>query len=153
MALVSVTGGKKHQRNLAQDVAYWAIYELMHGNMGNNIEVDIEITDLYKREGLVGSCCWGEDNLMPRDFEIEVDKDLNDEMLEQAKDNGVWINSGDGNGLVFAIEFADGSLGLVQNKKGELLQVNFDDDSYTLPTTDIDMDIRNLNKEELPPGA
>ena len=81
------------------------------------------------------------------------DKDLNDEMLEQAKDNGVWINSGDGNGLVFAIEFADGSLGLVQNKKGELLQVNFDDDSYTLPTTDIDMDIRNLNKEELPPGA
>ena len=81
------------------------------------------------------------------------DQDLNDEMLEQAKDNGVWINSGDGNGLVFAIEFADGSLGLVQNKKGELLQVNFDDDSYTLPTTDIDMDIRNLNKEELPPGA
>ena len=80
------------------------------------------------------------------------DKELNDEMLEQAKDNGVWINSGDGNGLVFAIEFADGSLGLVQNKKGELLQVNFDDDSYTLPTTNIDMDVRNLN-EELPPGA
>jgi len=80
------------------------------------------------------------------------DKELNDEMLEQAKDNGVWINSGDGNGLVFAIEFADGSLGLVQNKKGELLQVNFDDDSYKLPTTDIDMDIRNPN-EELPPGA
>ena len=81
MALVSVSGGKKHQRNLAQDVAYWAIYELMHGNMGNNIEVDIELTDLYKREGLVGSCCWGEDNLMPRDFEIEVDKDLNDDEL------------------------------------------------------------------------
>jgi len=81
------------------------------------------------------------------------DKDLNDEMLEQAQDNGVWINSADGNGLVFAIEFSDGSLGLVQNKKGELLQVNFDDDSYKLPTTDIDMDIRNLKKEELPPGA
>jgi hypothetical protein len=81
------------------------------------------------------------------------DKELNDEMLEQAKENGVWINSGDGNGLVFAIEFPNGSLGLVQNKKEELLQVNFDDDSYTLPTTDIDMDIRNLNKEELPPGA
>ena len=79
------------------------------------------------------------------------DKELNDEMLEQAKDNGVWINSGDGNGLVFAIEFADGSLGLVQNKKGELLQVNFDDDSYKLPTTNIDMDIRNFNKD-LPPG-
>ena len=75
------------------------------------------------------------------------DQDLNDEMLEQAQDNGVWINSADGNGLVFAIEFSDGSLGLVQNKKGELLQVNFDDDSYKLPTTDIDMDIRNLKKE------
>jgi len=81
------------------------------------------------------------------------DQELNDEMLEQAKDNGVWINSGDGNGLVFAIEFADGSLGLVQNKKGELLQVNFDDDSYKLPTTNIDMDIRDINKEDLPSGA
>ena len=81
------------------------------------------------------------------------DQDLNDEMLEQAQDNGVWINSADGNGLVFAIEFSDGALGLVQNKKGELLQVNFDDDSYKLPTTDIDMDIRNLKKEELPSGA
>jgi hypothetical protein len=63
--------------------------------------------------------------------------ELNEEMLEQAKDNGVWINNADGSGIVFAIEFADGSLGLVENEKGELLQINFDDDSYKLPGTDI----------------
>tara|TARA_R110000803_G_scaffold95040_1_gene162791 strand:- start:3668 stop:5779 length:2112 start_codon:yes stop_codon:yes gene_type:complete len=79
------------------------------------------------------------------------DEELNNEMLEQAKDNGVWINSPDGNGLIFAIEFSDGSLGLVKNKKGNLLQVNFDDDSYILPETNIYMDIKT--KQELPPGA
>ena len=63
--------------------------------------------------------------------------ELNEEMLEQAKDNGVWINNADGSGIVFAIEFADGSLGLVENEQGELLQINFDDDSYKLPGTDI----------------
>ena len=74
--------------------------------------------------------------------------DLNEEMLEQAKDNGVWINNSDGSGIVFAIEFADGSLGLVENEKGELLQINFDDDSYELPGTDIIIEMGQSKEEE-----
>ena len=31
-------------------------------------------------------------------------------MIEQAKKNGVWLNTADGNGLVFAIKFFDGAL-------------------------------------------
>tara|TARA_R100001163_G_C5048110_1_gene185171 strand:- start:537 stop:980 length:444 start_codon:yes stop_codon:yes gene_type:complete len=81
MALVSVTGGKKTQRLLAQDTAYWAIYELMHGNMANNIEVDISITNLWEREELIGVCCWSEDNIRPRVFEIEIDKNIDDDEL------------------------------------------------------------------------
>ena len=81
MALVSVTGGKKSQRHLVQDVSYWAIYELMHGNMANNIEVDINITNLCEREKVVGMCSWSEDNIRPRVFEIEIDKDLDDREL------------------------------------------------------------------------
>ena len=76
--------------------------------------------------------------------------ELNEEMLDQAKDNGVWINNADGSGIVFAIEFADGSLGLVENEKGELLQINFDDDSYKLPGTDIIINMGQQDEEQQP---
>jgi len=74
--------------------------------------------------------------------------ELNEEMLDQAKDNGVWINNADGSGIVFAIEFADGSLGLVENEQGELLQINFDDDSYKLPGTDVIINMGQSDEEE-----
>jgi len=74
--------------------------------------------------------------------------ELNEEMLDQAKDNGVWINNADGSGIVFAIEFGDGSLGLVENEQGELLQINFDDDSYKLPGTDVVINMGQQDKEE-----
>lgn len=78
------------------------------------------------------------------------DEELNEEMLAQAKENGVWVNNADGSGIVFAIPFADGSLALVENKKGELLELKFDDGSHLLPTTDIriDLEIYETNKEE-----
>ena len=76
--------------------------------------------------------------------------ELNEEMLDQAKDNGVWINNADGSGIVFAIEFADGSLGLVENEQGELLQINFDDDSYKLPGTDIIINMGQIDEEQQP---
>jgi len=78
------------------------------------------------------------------------DEELNEEMLAQAKENGVWVNNADGSGIVFAIPFADGSLALVENKKGELLELKFNDGSHLLPTTDIriELDIYETNKEE-----
>lgn len=78
------------------------------------------------------------------------DDEINEEMLAQAKDKGVWVNSADGSGIVFAIPFPDGSLGLVENKKGELLELKFDDGSHVLPTTNIllGLEIYKTNKEE-----
>ncbi len=78
------------------------------------------------------------------------DDEINEEMLAQAKDKGVWVNSADGSGIVFAIPFPDGSLGLVENKKGELLELKFDDGSHVLPTTNIllDLEVYRTNKEE-----
>tara|TARA_B100000902_G_C26776737_1_gene653083 strand:- start:127 stop:636 length:510 start_codon:yes stop_codon:yes gene_type:complete len=78
------------------------------------------------------------------------DQELNEEMLAQAKENGVWVNNADGSGIVFAIPFADGSLALVENKKGELLELKFDDGSHILPTTNIriELEIYETNKEE-----
>jgi len=78
------------------------------------------------------------------------DKILNEEMLAQAKQNGIWVNAADGSGIVFAIPFPNGELALVENKKGELLKINFDDGSHILPTTNvlIDLEIYDTNKVE-----
>jgi len=80
------------------------------------------------------------------------EEELNSSMIEQAKKNGVWLNTADGNGLVFAIKFFDGTFGLVQNKKGELLRFDFDDDSYLLPGTDIIMDKLTKKDDDIPPA-
>jgi len=80
----------------------------------------------------------------------ENDELLAEEMLSQAQERGVWVNNADGSGIVFAIPFSDGSLGLVENKKGELLELKFDDGSHVLPTTNIllDLKIYRTNKIE-----
>jgi len=78
------------------------------------------------------------------------EEELNSSMIEQAKDNGVWLNTADGNGLVFAIKFFDGTYGLIQNKEGKLLRFDFDDDSFVLPGTDIFMDKLTKKKEDDP---
>jgi hypothetical protein len=80
------------------------------------------------------------------------EEELNSSMIEQAKKNGVWLNTADGNGLVFAIKFFDGTFGLVQNEKGELLRFDFDDDSYKLPGTDIIMDKLTKKDDDTPPA-
>ena len=82
------------------------------------------------------------------------DEELNNAMKNQMQENGVWLNTPDGNGLVYAIKFKNGSYGLLENEKGELLKFNFDDDSYNLPGTNIkinptfrDPDIEKLVQE------
>jgi len=82
------------------------------------------------------------------------EQELNESMIDQAKRNGVWLNSADGSGLVFAIKFFDGTFGIVTNKEGKELKFNFDDDSYILPHTNIILDFeRPKSLEEKIGGA
>ena len=82
------------------------------------------------------------------------EQELNESMIDQAKRNGVWLNSADGSGLVFAIKFFDGTFGIVTNKEGKELKFNFDDDSYILPHTNIILDFeRPKSLEEKTGGA
>jgi len=82
------------------------------------------------------------------------EQELNESMIDQAKKNGVWLNSADGSGLVFAIKFFDGTFGIVTNKEGKELKFNFDDDSYILPHTNIILDFeRPKSLEEKIGGA
>ena len=79
----------------------------------------------------------------------ENDELLSEEMLSQAQERGVWVNNADGSGIVFAIPFPDGSLGLVENKKGELLELKFDDGSHILPTTNILLDLKIYKQNKI----
>ena len=79
----------------------------------------------------------------------ENDELLAEEMLSQAQERGVWVNNADGSGIVFAIPFPDGSLGLVENKKGELLELKFDDGSHILPTTNILLDLKVYKTQKI----
>ncbi len=79
----------------------------------------------------------------------ENDELLSEEMLSQAQERGVWVNNADGSGIVFAIPFPDGSLGLVENKKGELLELKFDDGSHVLPTTNILLDLKIYKQNKI----
>ena len=76
------------------------------------------------------------------------DEMLNKEMKRQIKDNGIWVNSADGSGIVLSVKLADGSVGLVSNKKGEVIKINFDDTSFKIPGTNIDMNT-SLQKTEM----
>ena len=76
--------------------------------------------------------------------EVSVDE-LNESVIDQAKRNGVWLNTADGSGIVFAIKFYDGTFGIVTNKEGKQLKLNFDDDSFLLPHTNV---IMTMEKEK-----
>ena len=77
-----------------------------------------------------------------------TDDELNKSMKIQIQKNGMWVNTADGNGIVLAVTFADGSVGLVENKKGELIKMNFDDSSFKVPTTNLNIDLAKERKEK-----
>ena len=79
----------------------------------------------------------------------KISQDILDKgMKNQIKENGMWINSPDGNGLVLAVKFYDGSVGLLNNKKGELIKLNFDDTSFKLPNSNENIDFKKTTAQE-----
>ena len=69
MNYVNVVGGTKAQRKLAEDVAWYCIYELGLGRY-RTLEIEIMLNKCLD-EGAYGFCYEGEND---RDFTIEVDK-------------------------------------------------------------------------------
>ena len=69
---------------------------------------------------------------------------LDAEMKNQLMKNGKWVNKADGSGLIYGIVFPDNSFAPVYNESGDALEFDFNDDSFTLPGTDIQMDFSNI---------
>ena len=59
--------------------------------------------------------------------------------------NGKWVNKADGSGLIYGIVFPDNSFAPVYNESGDALEFDFNDDSFTLPGTDIEMNFDKIN--------
>jgi len=67
--------------------------------------------------------------------------DIESEFEINVKENGEWRNTSDGEGLIFGIILPDGEFAPVKNANGDFLQFNFDDNTYTLPGTDIKLNM------------
>lgn len=77
------------------------------------------------------------------------DTNIDDEMLQEAledniEDNGQWRNTPDGTGLYFGIVMADGSFSPLQNANGDYLMFKFNDLTFKLPYTNIEMDMKKI---------
>ena len=80
----------------------------------------------------------------------KISQDILDKgMKNQIKENGMWVNSPDGNGIVLAVKFYDGSIGLLNNKKGELIKINFDDTSFKLPNSNENIDFSKIREQDI----
>jgi len=80
----------------------------------------------------------------------KISQDILDKgMKNQIKENGMWVNSPDGNGLILAVKFYDGSIGLLNNKKGELIKLNFDDTSSKLPNSNENIDFSKIREQDI----
>jgi hypothetical protein len=82
-----------------------------------------------------------------RDEKISNDE-LDKAIKVQIQKNGMWVNTADGNGIVLAVTLSDGSVALIENKKGELIKMNFDDSSFKVPTTNLNIDLAKERKEK-----
>jgi len=74
--------------------------------------------------------------------------ELNKAIKVQIQKNGMWVNTADGNGIVLSVTLADGTIALIENKKGELIKMNFDDSSFKVPTTNLNIDFAKERKEK-----
>lgn len=77
--------------------------------------------------------------------------DLNTAMYGQVKENGVWLNKANGDGLFLAIKFPDGEYGDVIMKDTEgkkvRVEIDFDDGTFFIPNTNIQLDFGQTKKE------
>lgn len=71
--LVNIVGGNSSQKRIAKNSVMFACYSLLSNKMFYNIECNIVIC---KPDDVFGSCVWEDNNIRPREFTIELHKDL-----------------------------------------------------------------------------
>ena len=78
------------------------------------------------------------------------EQELSEKHKRMMRIHGEWRNKGDGSGLVFGVVLDGGQFAPVVNINGKELSFNFNDTTYDLPNTDIQMDIKKLRISDVP---
>lgn len=119
MIFIDTNGGKKKQRELVSQVAYWCISRLMPKL--KKIEIDIQLNNL--KDGAVGYCMMTDNN---RTFEIEVDKKLDvEEMITTICHEMVHVK-----------QYVRNELGINDNHDGQnYFELPYEKEAYRLQET------------------
>ena len=72
---IELKGGTRKQKELARRVLAVTCYSLLSNKLFHQIHCDVHI---HKPPDLFGSCTWEDINIRPRDFTIEVHKEMDE---------------------------------------------------------------------------
>ena len=73
MVNMEIKGGCKTQRALISTVANWVAHEVLGPRLARNVNINYVITRNLDADGW---CVWEDDNIRPREFTVEVRKEL-----------------------------------------------------------------------------
>lgn len=67
---------------LVKKAINWYASQLLSKRLKNNITINLKFTEnLYKETKCLAYCTWEDDNLKPREFEIEIDANLSQQQM------------------------------------------------------------------------
>jgi hypothetical protein len=71
--IINVIGGNKSQKRIAKNSVIFSCYSLLSSKLFYNLECNIHIC---KPSDVLGSCIWEDTNIRPKEFTIELHKEL-----------------------------------------------------------------------------
>jgi hypothetical protein len=77
MFYLDVIGGRKKQRSIIYEAIDFCLPHLFTERMINNLSVTVKLEKL----DIFGYCMWEDDNVRPRDFIINLSKEMDDENI------------------------------------------------------------------------
>ena len=78
MLYVDIVGGKKKQRSVLYEAMDFCLPHLFTKRMLSNLSIEVR---LEKLDGVFGYCIWEDDNVRPREFTIQLSKNMDNENI------------------------------------------------------------------------
>lgn len=80
-ATIHVKGGTYRKRKMVKKASRWMLGYLLGKRQANHITLTIRLSNKYENSGYYGSVLWEDNNLRPREFNMELCNFLSDKML------------------------------------------------------------------------
>jgi prolyl oligopeptidase PreP (S9A serine peptidase family) len=76
MKRLKILYATKIQKRALKEIVPWVLEHLCGKRLKNNIELTVKFKQMRKKERLEGTTTWEDDNHKPREFLIEIDKEM-----------------------------------------------------------------------------